>query len=264
MRKSMPRRKYFVPTPSCRRATLRHCTGLYHPFRYPCFFKCGEALVVLSVTQLRVPLPSLTPAFENLLNKKQSREPSQKLRNLFPLTAFKNAPNPKFVQNLSQRLFLGVPVRGPKFAKNLSKANFGPPDWNRQKQSLGQILGKFGVRGVFECCKGKKVSQLLRSLFFKDCCRMTPVLCTPVTLLSARAPSGMQNGWMMESVRTDEHLLCLRSSVHKIVQSQSSLGQIASIQKELLWRAIKARNCKTLAIFHRTLRSQCGIALSCL
>ena len=32
-------------------------------------------------------------------------------RNLIPLTAFKNAPDPKFVQNLSQRLCLGVPVR---------------------------------------------------------------------------------------------------------------------------------------------------------
>ena len=36
---------------------------------------------------------------------------------------------------------------------------FWPPDWTPQEQSLGQILDKFGVRGVFECCKGKKVSQ---------------------------------------------------------------------------------------------------------
>ena len=36
------------------------------------------------------------------------------------------------------------------------------PDWNPQKQSLGQILDNFGVRGVFECCKGKKVSQHLK------------------------------------------------------------------------------------------------------
>ena len=33
------------------------------------------------------------------------------LRAPLPLTAFKDAPNPKFVQNLSQRLFLRVPVR---------------------------------------------------------------------------------------------------------------------------------------------------------
>ena len=33
------------------------------------------------------------------------------------------------------------------------------PDWNPPKQSLGQILDKFGVRAAFECCKGKKVSQ---------------------------------------------------------------------------------------------------------
>ena len=37
--------------------------------------------------------------------------------------------------------------------------NFSPPDWNPQKQSLGQILDKFGVSGVFERCKGGKGSQ---------------------------------------------------------------------------------------------------------
>ena len=208
---------------------------------------------------------------------------TQELQNLLPLTAFKNAPNPKFVQNLSQRLFLGVPVRGSNICKKWSKfenRNFqtsldnfsqmfdpltGTPKNNRwdkfwtnlttgdvgdyddrshyckglslcvrdyhhysskeeerltmvttigvsalgegchydtsqnllphqikkqfvkncqnlsenygfsnfdhflqmfdpltgtpKKQSLGQILDKFGVRGVFECCKGKKVPQ---------------------------------------------------------------------------------------------------------
>ena len=98
------------------------------------------------------------------------------LRTLFSLTAFKNAPNPKFVQNLSRRLFFGVPIRGSqicqKFVENLSGnccfqifdkflTNLGPPDWNPEKQSSGQILDKFGVRGVFECCKGKKGSQPL-------------------------------------------------------------------------------------------------------
>ena len=95
------------------------------------------------------------------------------LRTLFPLTAFKNARNPKFVRNLSQRLFLGVPVRGTEIWKNLSKfvrklpffkfwqifPNFSPPDWNPQKQSLGQISDKFGFSGVFEGCKGEKGSQ---------------------------------------------------------------------------------------------------------
>ena len=32
------------------------------------------------------------------------------LRTLFPLTAFKNFPNPKFVQNLSRRLFFRAPI----------------------------------------------------------------------------------------------------------------------------------------------------------
>ena len=106
----------------------------------------------------------------------RTRKPGQSahaLRTLFPLTAFKNARNPKFVRNLSQRLFLGVPVRGTEIWKNLSKfvrklpffkfrqifPNFSPPDWNPQKQSLGQISDKFGVSGVFEGCKGEKGSQ---------------------------------------------------------------------------------------------------------
>ena len=114
-------------------------------------------------------MPSLKPVC--LLCQKQG------LRTLFPLTAFKNAPNPKFVQNLSRRLFFGVPIRGTqicqKFVENLRNDNFrtnfqifdkfltnlGPPDWNPEKQLSGQILDKFGVRGVFECCKGKKGSQ---------------------------------------------------------------------------------------------------------
>ena len=33
--------------------------------------------------------------------------------------SIQNAPNPKFVQNLSQPLFLGVPVRGSKICQNL-------------------------------------------------------------------------------------------------------------------------------------------------
>ena len=43
------------------------------------------------------------------------------LANLFPLTAFRNAPNPKVVQNLSQRLLFGVPVRGPKICEKFVK-----------------------------------------------------------------------------------------------------------------------------------------------
>ena len=43
------------------------------------------------------------------------------LRTLFPLTAFKNARDPKFAQNSSQRLFWGVPVRGTEIWKIVSK-----------------------------------------------------------------------------------------------------------------------------------------------
>ena len=67
-----------------------------------------------------------------------------------------NAPNPKFVKkNLSQQMFFGQHCQF--FAKFLT--NLGPPDWNAGKQVSGQILNKFGVRGIFECCKGPEDSQ---------------------------------------------------------------------------------------------------------
>ena len=80
---------------------------------------------------------------------------------------------PKFVPTI----FLGVPIKGAqscqKFVEKLKicpeivvfqffdkfLTNLGPPDWNPEKQSSGQILDKFGVQGLFECCKGKKGSQ---------------------------------------------------------------------------------------------------------
>ena len=91
-----------------------------------------------------------------------------------PLQAFKNARNPKFVQNLAQRLFWGFQSGGLRFGKicqNLSEnyrfsnfdrnfSKFQSPDWNPPKQSLGQILDKFGVSGVFEGCEGEKGSQV--------------------------------------------------------------------------------------------------------
>ena len=167
----------------------------------------------------------------------------QELRTLFPLTAFKNTPNPKFVQNLSQRLFfvwdkwimprcdaipqrylddpqrwalssiddarapLEIPPLGRvrwehllldreprKCAKNLSKIckfvrtlSFFQffdkfltdltPDWNPEKRSSGQILDKFGARGIFESCKGKKgLSDPTERLpLSRDRCSNTPV-----------------------------------------------------------------------------------------
>ena len=61
--------------------------------------------------------------------------PGVDLRTPFPLTAFKNARNPKFVQNLSQRLFWGVPVRGTEIWKKFVKI------W--KTVIFGQILTNF-------------------------------------------------------------------------------------------------------------------------
>ena len=77
--------------------------------------------------------------------------------------------------------FSGFRSRGVKFVKNLSKfekrqfrtnfdkflTNFSALDWNPEKQSLGQILDKFGVRGVFESCKGEKGSQAYELFWHK-------------------------------------------------------------------------------------------------
>ena len=69
--------------------------------------------------------------------------------------------------------FSGLQEGGPEFVKNLKicpeivlsqifdnfLTNLGPPDWSPEKQSSGQIFDKFGVRGIFECCKGPEGSQ---------------------------------------------------------------------------------------------------------
>ena len=78
---------------------------------------------------------------------------------------------PKFVPAI---VFGGFQSGGLEFEKscqNLKNGNFQtnfdnffqtfvPLTGTPQKQSLRQILDKFGVSGVFECCKGKKGSQI--------------------------------------------------------------------------------------------------------
>ena len=61
--------------------------------------------------------------------------------------------SPEFLEKTEQSIFRQI------------LTNLGPPDWNPKKQSSGEILDKFGVRGVFECCKGKKGSQLSGFMF---------------------------------------------------------------------------------------------------
>ena len=81
-------------------------------------------------------------------------------------------PKPKFVQTLSQRLFLRAPVKELKFVKNLSKlpkelsgrsrqnlTYFSPLDWNPPKQSPGQILDKLGCGAFLNAVRGRRVSK---------------------------------------------------------------------------------------------------------
>ena len=60
----------------------------------------------------------------------------------------------KICQSLSEN------YRFSNFHKFLT--NFSPPEWNPQKQSLGQILDKFGVRGVFlKAVREKRFGKLI-------------------------------------------------------------------------------------------------------
>ena len=96
----------------------------------------------------------------------------------FPLQRSKTPRTPNLSKICPDDCFSGFQSGGTqicqKFVENLKNDNFrtnfqifdkyltnlGPPDWNPEKQSSGQILDKFGVRGVLERCKGKKGSQV--------------------------------------------------------------------------------------------------------
>ena len=94
------------------------------------------------------------------------------LRTLFPLTAFKNARNPKFVQNLSQRLFWGVPVTGTEIWKNFSqnskngnfRTNFDkffqisvPLTGTPQNNRWDKFWTNLGFRAFLKAVRGKRV-----------------------------------------------------------------------------------------------------------
>ena len=99
--------------------------------------------------------------------------PAHKVANPFPPLQPSKTPETPNLSEICPSVVFGVPVRGTEIWKNLSKfvrklpffkfrqifPNFSPPDWNPQKQSLGQTSDKFGVSGVFEGCKGEKGSQ---------------------------------------------------------------------------------------------------------
>ena len=81
------------------------------------------------------------------------------LRTLRPLTAFQKCPEPQICQKFVPTIvFGGSNQGGPNLSKICRKigkfvhkflTNLGPPDWNPQKQSPGQIFDKFGVSGHF-------------------------------------------------------------------------------------------------------------------
>ena len=104
-----------------------------------------------------------------------SRASRLHLEALFPLTAFKNAPNPKLVSNLSQQLFLRFPVRGDwnlaKICQTLSENSFFLEFWHifDTCQSPWQEPWKtiawdkfwtnLGFRAFLNAVRGKRGSQ---------------------------------------------------------------------------------------------------------
>ena len=81
----------------------------------------------------------------------------------FPLQHSKTPRNPNLSKICPDDCFSGFQSVGVFQFFDKFLTNLGPPDWNPERQSSGQILDKFGVRGVFECCKGKKGSQNSRT-----------------------------------------------------------------------------------------------------
>ena len=95
--------------------------------------------------------------------------------NPFPPYSIQKSPEPQICPKFVPAIVFGGSSQGDwnlsKICQNLSEnyrfsnfdkflTNSSPLDWNPQKQSPGQILDKFGVRGAFESCKGEKGSQL--------------------------------------------------------------------------------------------------------
>ena len=71
-----------------------------------------------------------------------------------PMIGFKGSS--QFVWNLSE--MCQIYCHSPNLDELLTHSS--PPDWNPDKQSLEQIVDKFGARGTSECCKGSERSQV--------------------------------------------------------------------------------------------------------
>ena len=106
-------------------------------------------------------------------------QPHSRVASPFPPYSFQKRPEPQICPKFVPAIVFGGSSQGDwtlsKICQNLFEncrfsnfdkflTNSSPPDWNAQKQSPGQILDKFGVRGVFESCKGEKGSQLARGI----------------------------------------------------------------------------------------------------
>ena len=96
------------------------------------------------------------------------------LANPFPPYSFQKRPEPQICPKFVPAIVFGGSSQGDwnlsKICQNLSEnyrffsnfdkflTNSSPPDWNPPKQSPGQILDKFGVRGAFlKAVRGKRV-----------------------------------------------------------------------------------------------------------
>ena len=143
-----------LSNPYCHRYAVQHVAGLISVCSFPFFLWAGLWPLKLVLAAGRH-LPAREALFARLAWKTLT------LRTLGHLTAFKSAPNPKLVQNLSRRLFFRVPfgktwlcqeyvqpLKNDHCQANFDKfwASSSPPEWNPEKQSSGQILHKFGVR----------------------------------------------------------------------------------------------------------------------
>ena len=133
----------------------------------------------------------------------QGSDPSSvlDLRTLFPLTAFKNARNPKFVQICPSDFFRGFQSGGLKFGKicqNLKNGNFRTvltksskfqsPWLEPPKKRWKKFWTNLGFRAFLNAVRGKRARNLRPSMNTILATSMSAWLCLGLSLRDSKVP----------------------------------------------------------------------------
>ena len=171
--------------------------------------------------------------------------------------SIQKCPEPQICQKSVPTIaFLGSNQGGPKLSKIVENlkicpeifvfqmfdeflTNLGPPDWNLEKQSSGQIFDKFGVRGIFECCKGPAGSQCLsaNSLPLPSPCgraKMEPFVLCLFSLLFCHFAQCEATAWCEVNLGLVVFSLVLQEGM-----PAKRIGETPWKHPEILWQRLK-------------------------